>query len=108
VVIVLLNLTDDISMGRVVIHEIIKAAVTIILINVLFAALLMPWVTEKDIHGLPVNVQDRPIALFYFGITTFTTTGYGDIYPTSDRMRLCICLYVVTVFSLTASFFYDF
>ena len=96
------------SMGKVLINEIVKAAVSIVLINVLFTALLMPWVTENDIYGLPLNIHDRPISLFYFGITTFTTTGYGDMYPKSDRMKLCICLYVVVVASLTASFFFDF
>ena len=96
------------NMGKVLLREIIKAALCIILINILFTVLLMPWVTENDIYGLPLNVQDRIISLFYFGITTFTTTGYGDMYPKSDRMKMYISLYMVIVCSFTVSFFFDF
>uniref|UniRef100_A0A6C0AQL0 Potassium channel domain-containing protein n=1 Tax=viral metagenome TaxID=1070528 RepID=A0A6C0AQL0_9ZZZZ len=85
-----------------------KVALTIIIINIFFALLLIPWVTDKDVAGLPQKTVDRFISLFYFGITSFTTTGYGDIHASSNRMKLLITTYMVLVFSMTVSFLFDF
>jgi len=39
------------------------------------------------LNGLPKNNQDRLISLFYYSITTFTTTGFGDVYAKSNKNR---------------------
>jgi hypothetical protein len=95
-------------MSQVTVYKMGKVALTIMLINVLFALLLIPWVTDKDVTGLPQKTVDRFISLFYFGITAFTTTGYGDIHASSNRMKLLITTYMVLVFSMTISFLFDF
>ncbi|MBR9701899.1 two pore domain potassium channel family protein [Candidatus Pacearchaeota archaeon] len=35
------------------------------------------------------------IKSFYFSVTTLTTVGYGDMYPTSDASRLFTALYII-------------
>jgi hypothetical protein len=49
-------------------------------------------------------------AAFYFTIVTFSTTGFGDIYPTSDMARALVAaeivgalLYTLLVFSIIGS-----
>lgn len=73
-----------------------------IIINTLFAVFLMTWVTDDDIKGLPEQSEGkwrRFVALFYYAITCFSTTGYGDIVATSNRARLAVGFYLVAVFS---------
>lgn len=36
------------------------------------------------------------IQAFYFSVTTLTTVGYGDIYPTTDLSRLFTAAYILT------------
>ena len=89
-------------------NEIYRLSVSIFFINILFAFLLLVWVTDNDIHGLPKNTLDRFISLFYYGITTLTTTGYGDIYATSSRMKIVISLYMVLAMSGVISLLLNF
>ncbi|MBM4446359.1 MAG: two pore domain potassium channel family protein [Chloroflexi bacterium] len=35
------------------------------------------------------------IQCFYFSVSTFTTTGYGDLHPTSDACRLFTAFYIL-------------
>ena len=93
-------------MGRITLHEIAKCIVYIVFFNVVFTLILFPWVTEDDLHNLPQSPVDRFVSLFYYGITTFSTTGYGDIYAKSNRMKVIISLYMIFVFSITASFLF--
>ena len=86
----------------------------VIIINLIFALILYSFVTDDDLNNLPKRPEDRFfswdrfISLFYFLITTFTTTGYGDIYAKSNRMKLLISCYMIFVFSLTVSFLFNF
>jgi hypothetical protein len=73
-----------------------------LIINFLFTLFLMTWVTDNDIKGLPEKEEglwSRFIALFYYSITCFSTTGYGDILAVSNRARLAVGLYLIAVFS---------
>ena len=36
----------------------------------------------------------------YFSVTTLTTIGYGDLYPTTDVSKLFTILYVITGISI--------
>ena len=35
------------------------------------------------------------ISSFYFSVTTLTTVGYGDLYPTHELSRLFVSFYVI-------------
>lgn len=59
----------------------------IITVNLLFAAFMYMWATDDDISNLPKEPGKRFMALFYFSVTTSTSTGYGDIVPKSIRAR---------------------
>jgi hypothetical protein len=89
-------------------NEIYRLSISILFINILFAFLLLVWVTDNDVHGLPKNTLDRFISLFYYGISTLTTTGYGDIYAKSTRMKIVISLYMVLAMSGVISILFRF
>ncbi len=69
-----------------------------IIYNVLFTLFLMTWITEEDIPGLPFYLVDKFLYLLYFNITTFTSTGYGDITPKTTRSRMIMSLYMMIIF----------
>jgi hypothetical protein len=88
--------------------EIIRLSISILFINIIFAFLLLIWVTDNDIQGLPPNILERFISLFYYGVTTVTTTGYGDIYAKSARMKIIISIYMILTMTGIISFLFTF
>ena len=88
--------------------EIIRLSTSILFINIIFAFLLLVWVTDNDIQGLPPNILERFISLFYYGVTTVTTTGYGDIYAKSARMKIIISIYMILTMTGIISFLFTF
>ena len=97
------------------INEFIRVFSVIVIVNILFSIFVLSWATDDDINGLPPllnkngkNKSDRLIALFYYGISTFTTTGYGDVYAKSSRMKILMSLYMIIVVSASASFLFNF
>ena len=101
------------------INEFIRVFSVIVIVNILFSIFVLSWATDDDINGLPplinkndksnkYNISDRLIALFYYGISTFTTTGYGDVYAKSSRMKILMSLYMILVVSASASFLFNF
>jgi hypothetical protein len=96
------------------INEFIRVFSVIVIVNILFSLFVLSWATDDDINGLPPllnknnNKSDRLISLFYFGISTFTTTGYGDVYAKSSRMKILMSLYMILVVSASASFLFNF
>jgi len=78
------------------------------MINLFFTIILFTWATDDDLNNIPKAWGERFVSIFYYLITTFTTTGYGDIYAKSVRMKLFISAYMIIVFSLTVSFLFDF
>jgi len=95
-------------MSKITFKEIKKISIFIISVNIILSLFLFLWVTDDDINGLPKNNMDRIISLFYYSITTFTTTGYGDVYAKSNRMKILSSLYMILIFSVTGSFLFDF
>jgi len=95
-------------MARIKLEEVLKVFGVALLVNFLFALFLFPWVTNEDISNLPNNGFDRFLTLFYFGIASFTTTGYGDVVAKSRRLKILIILYILLAVSGAASFFFNF
>lgn len=95
-------------MSKITFKEIKKISIFILAVNLLLSLFLFLWATDKDINGLPKPNLDRFITLFYYSITTFTTTGFGDVYAKSNRMKLLTSLYMVFIFSVTGTFLFDF
>lgn len=88
--------------------EVIKMLMLGIIVNGLFAAFLYFWASNSDFGGLSGVGFERYVALFYFGVTTFTTTGYGDIIPKSHRVKIATALYMLVIFAGIISFLFDF
>lgn len=93
-------------MNKITFNEIKKISIFIISVNIILTIILFLWATDDDINGLPKNKIDRFITLFYYSITTFTTTGFGDVYATSNRIKLVISIYMIIIFSVTGSFLF--
>ena len=94
-------------MTKIKLYEFVKVLKFILIINISFSLFLFTWVTDDDLYGLPKDGIQRYISLFYYSITTFSTTGFGDIYDKSVRMKLVISLYMIFVFAITTSFLFD-
>jgi hypothetical protein len=73
-----------------------------VLINAAFAGLLSLLTTDDDFEFTQPPHHDtwlqRYFTLFYFSVSTFTTVGYGDIAPKSNRLRFLATLYQLCVF----------
>lgn len=77
-----------------------------LLINFLFALLLFIIMEDRDFQGsIPKHDPlQKFLTLFYFSLTTFTTTGYGDIVPMSLRTRLLTSIFMIVIYSATILF----
>ena len=95
-------------MSKIRLEELVICITYIIMINLFFTIIIFSWVTDDDLNNIPEGLTERFVSIFYYLITTFTTTGYGDIYAKSVRMKLFISAYMIIVFSLTVSFLFDF
>lgn len=95
-------------MSKLSAREIFIAFSYIVILNVFLSLLLVFWVTDDDLNNLPESWGDRFISILYYLITTFTTTGYGDIYAKSSRMKLLISVYMIIVCAFTVSFLIDY
>jgi len=82
-----------------ILKNIYKLTIAILFINIIFSFLLLIWVSDDDIFGLPSNILDRYITLFYYGMSILSTTGYGDIYAKSSRIKLIVSLYMILIMS---------
>ena len=95
-------------MSKVTLKEVFTFIGYILIINIILTLMLVFWVTDDDLNNLPQSRGERLVSIFYYLITTFTTTGYGDIYAKSVRMKLIISFYMIIIFALTASFIFEF
>jgi len=74
--------------------------VILLIVNVIFSAFLYSWVTDDDITNLPKKPSERFMAIFYYTVTTSTSTGYGDIVPKSVRARVASMALQIVMFSI--------
>jgi hypothetical protein len=73
-----------------------------VFVNAGFALLLFVFTTDEEFEFTKPpkheNALERFFTLFYFSVSTFTTVGYGDIAPSSAKVRLLVTLYQIFVF----------
>lgn len=60
------------------------------------------WVLSLRSPATAFSEPLSPTDAWYFAITTFTTTGYGDIYATSEATRLAVSAQQIAGFLLVA------
>lgn len=93
------------------IHEFLILVSAAILINAGFALILAVLTTDVDFeYTQPPKHStwlERYFTLFYFSVSTFTTVGYGDIAPSSNRVRFLVTLYQLCVFGGLLSVFFN-
>ena len=82
------------------VKSVAQLLVILLVVNVIFSAFLYSWVTDEDITNLPKKPSERFMALFYYTVTTSTSTGYGDIVPKSTRARVASMAVQLIMFSL--------
>ena len=86
-------------------NEFVRLFIFIVVVNLGFALVTYLFVTDKDCAGLSKAVGfSRFISLFYFGITTFTTVGYGDIHASSIRFKIFMSVYMIVSMSIAISY----
>lgn len=65
--------------------------------NVAFATSVYPWATDGDFVGLSPKGLGRFTDLVYFSVASFSTAGYGDIYPKSQRARIMVSFFLLII-----------
>ena len=80
--------------------SVVQLIVALLIVNVIFSAFLYSWVTDDDITNLPKKPSERFMAIFYYNVTTSTTTGFGDIVPKSTRARAISMAHQLVMFSI--------
>ena len=71
---------------------------TFVLYNICYILFLFFLASDDDIKGLPSHPIERLVALFYYTVTTMTTTGYGDITAVSPRAQILVSTYMLINF----------
>ena len=69
-----------------------------VLYNICYILFLFFLASDDDIKGLPSHPIERLVALFYYTVTTMTTTGYGDITAVSPRAQIIVSTYMLVNF----------
>lgn len=69
-----------------------------VLYNICYILFLFFLASDDDIKGLPSHPIERLVALFYYTVTTMTTTGYGDITAVSPRAQIIVSSYMLINF----------
>ncbi len=75
-------------------------AVTGLVINLIFAAIF--YVNHRSFEGLNHNL----FSAFYYSVVTFTTLGYGDIFPKGGWAQLSVIVEVVLGYVTLGVFVY--
>lgn len=73
-----------------------------ILFNVLFILIIYFFATDDDFK-LPQAPFDRLVSVIYFTATILTTTGFGDIFPTSTRSKMFVTIYMMSLFYIVVN-----
>lgn len=82
-----------------------KTTLYVILVNVVIALFMLMWVTNDDLTNLPHPTGERFISILYYSLTTFTTTGYGDISAKSTRMKFFMTMYMIAAYCFMLTLF---
>ena len=56
----------------------------------LLSLIIIGTIAYSFLEGWPL------VTSFYFAVTTLSTVGYGDLYPTNDLSRLFTSFYILT------------
>lgn len=59
---------------------------------------------------MALPIEEKILRSFYFALTTLSTIGFGDFYPTSDGERILgsfVILFGVALFSIIIGEFLD-
>ena len=71
---------------------------TFVLYNICYILFLFFIASDDVIKGLPSHPIERLVALFYYTVTTMTTTGYGDVTAVSPRAQIIVSTYMLINF----------
>lgn len=99
-----LRLMRAISFGGLVIQKVAIGRHFAITLKVAISALLISYISAIQVTISERNVEGSNIKTFsdglWWAVTTVTTVGYGDRYPTTTEGRLLAVLLMITGISL--------
>jgi len=74
-----------------------------IIIGVLIFNLIFAIVSYTMLYNEFLNANHF-VDFYYFGLVTLTSTGYGDILPSTHKAKVFISIYLLLVYSFMLSF----
>lgn len=83
-------------------RKLLQIIFMILVVNAVFSTILM-YLEERHFKGINRNQSAirQWLECYYFGLTTITTVGYGDIVPASFEARMLVMAYLIVVISIS-------
>lgn len=93
-----LDISNDVDVSKIKFNKIFQIMIGVFIINFIFASIAYVFLYHDFSNAY--NFID----FLYFGITTISTVGYGDILPITRRAKIFVSIYTIFIYSFMLSF----
>lgn len=92
-----LDKDNNIDLSKIKFNKIWQIMIYIIIMNFIFS-----FIAYSLLYNEFSNVSDY-LDFFYFGLSSITSVGYGDILPITRRAKIFVCMYLLFTYSMVIS-----
>ena len=92
-----LSKDNSIDLSKINFNKIWQIMMCVIIINFIFS-----FIAYSFLYNEFSNVSNY-FDFFYFGLSSITSVGYGDIVPVTRRAKIFVSMYLLFTFSMVIS-----